>query len=534
MVQTSSSQLRRSLLRTFFGIRGRVLALGITGVVSIVAVGGSAFYSVDRIQAAMRAEQVSFDLASAGARLGIQRDELRGDVYKSLWYVRNTVKFDEDAAALRAAAAELVSLTSPASVSSSTRESVRNVASLVDAYLVTARAVVNRGLAESADLRVLLAKFETSYNLLRGALDAALDAVDAQVDASAADLGDAVSAARMFTVFAALGCFLAISVIGESSRRRIGSGVNVIKDAMRRIAAGDLTVRLEDAHDDELTDISASANEVTTSFRRTLDDVSTKASEVFAASEKIARTAGDLGDTATSAATVSATLAESTATISSMGQQISDSAESLAKALRAVDASTTDVSAVARSAVDYASDAAGEMERLDSIGHAISDMVDVINTIAEQTHILAINASIEAARAGDAGRGFSVVADEVRNLASATASASAEIKARARAVVEGNAAAREALERTTATIGRIAAMQGDLAASIARQGTATEEISAGIRDVYSAVAKVAESAKMASAGSASVREERDRLAAYAEELAGVVGSADRLLRRFKL
>lgn len=520
--------------RSPLGIRGRFLALGVTGAVSIAALGGGALYMNLRVERALEAERTATDLANVSSRLRSQRDELRGDVYKSVWSVRNSSEFTEDTKRFRNDIDVLRRSAESPDVDPMVRENVEFVVERADAFIAATKNVMDRNGGTSTDLRPLLAKFETSYGVFRAALENLATRLEENRATSAAGLEDAVVVSTLFTAVLGLVCFVVLSVIGESSRRRIGTGVGKIKDSMRRLSEGDLTARVDDDEGDEITEIAASANTVAEVFEGALRRVRARASDVFTASRKIHTSASDLGAVIEAATEVSTSLAASTTTISSMGRQISDAAGVLGKSLHSVGESAAAVSTVAHDAVEHAAAARAEMGRLDAAGKGISEMVDVINTIAEQTHILAINASIEAARAGDAGRGFSVVADEVRNLSAATATATAEIKRRAQAVQEGNDAAKAALLKIVETIEGIAARQRAVVDDVARQSRATDEISKGIGELHGAASKVAEGARTSATQSEIIRERREMLLAYAEELSQLVGLAEILLREFKL
>jgi methyl-accepting chemotaxis protein len=121
----------------------------------------------------------------------------------------------------------------------------------------------------------------------------------------------------------------------------------------------------------------------------------------------------------------------------------------------------------------------------------IGDVVKLITAIAEQTNLLALNATIEAARAGEAGRGFAVVASEVKQLATQTAKATEEIGTQ---ITSMQAATREsvtAIKEISGTIGRMSEIAGIIAAAVEEQGAATQEIARNVQQAARGTAQVA-------------------------------------------
>ncbi|MHB8840586.1 MAG: methyl-accepting chemotaxis protein [Candidatus Aquicultor sp.] len=155
-------------------------------------------------------------------------------------------------------------------------------------------------------------------------------------------------------------------------------------------------------------------------------------------------------------------------------------------------------------------DSAGKIQTLGEKSKQIGEIIEVIDDIAEQTNLLALNAAIEAARAGEHGKGFAVVADEVRKLAERSAKATGEIAELIKGIQDETMQAVEAMEKGTHEV----ESGGELAANA---GNAIEEMMGSIMQVISQIAKVSENADQMAAASSQVSKAIDQIAAISEE-----------------
>ena len=212
---------------------------------------------------------------------------------------------------------------------------------------------------------------------------------------------------------------------------------------------------------------------------------------VSSASTQLESAAGTLTKTAATTQELSGVVASASEEASSNVQSVASATEELSSSVSEIGRQVQESSNIALQAVNQAQPTDARINELSQAAGRIGDVVKLITAIAEQTNLLALNATIEAARAGEAGRGFAVVASEVKQLASQTAKATEEISAQIASMQTATQESVGAIKEIGGTIGRISEIAGAIAAAVQEQGAATGEIARNVGEAAKGTAEVA-------------------------------------------
>lgn len=320
--------------------------------------------------------------------------------------------------------------------------------------------------------------------------------------------------------------------------------IKKLAGAMGRIADGDLSTQLTIHANDEIGELGRGINRMQThvgemiaSITDTAAQVASSANLLNVVSEQIASSSGEVANQAGTVATASEEMAATSTEIAHNCSTAADSSrqgnEMATEGARVVMQTVASMNGIA----DRVKETATTLERLGSRSDQIGEIVGTIEDIADQTNLLALNAAIEAARAGEQGRGFAVVADEVRALAERTTKATKEIAQMIKAIQNETKGAITSMEEGVSEVERgaqEAARSGDALENILNQinavaqeinqiATAAEEQTATTTEITNNIQMITEVVQMSASCSNEAASSAKELLANAEKLQSLVG-----------
>jgi methyl-accepting chemotaxis protein len=358
--------------------------------------------------------------------------------------------------------------------------------------------------------------------------------------------------------------------------RGIVDGLRKVLAGAKAIGDGDLTANVHVDSEDEIGELAAAFRAMAESLRGLVGTVSTTASHLGSASQQMASTSEEtgrsVGEIANAVGDVAAGAERQVRKVEEARQATEEVSSAAQEGARSA-LETAEVARLAQSASDEGADAVAQaaeaiagvrdtstavteaIQHLAAKSTQIGGIVETITGIAGQTNLLALNAAIEAARAGEQGRGFAVVADEVRKLAEESQRAAASIAGlveeiqgetqRAVDVVEDGARrtqegvavvdrAREAFERIGASVSDMTARVEQIAGAIQQIAASSERMHEGMGEVAAVAEESSASTEEVSATTEQTSASAQQIASSAQELARSAEELERVVGRFKL
>jgi len=321
---------------------------------------------------------------------------------------------------------------------------------------------------------------------------------------------------RTISIAAIAAGVLLSAALGFFLTRSVNRGVACLQQAAARLADGDLTTRVKSESQDEIGNVGKSFNQMTDQFSNIVREVSLSSHSVGSTATRLSAVADQVTSGSRAQSEQAAQAAASIEELNRAFQHIAATAEEIegaaSEARAMAEQGNTVVSTAVKGIQEVAqtvSESARMIAELGERSSQIGQILAVIKDIADQTNLLALNAAIEAARAGEQGRGFAVVADEVRKLAERTTSATSEISTMIGAI-------QSETTRAVATMQKGSAQVAEGVTYANQAGDALQDINRSVAEAVNRIHEIAIATRSHTAQSEQITAQVEKIAELAE------------------
>ncbi len=375
----------------------------------------------------------------------------------------------------------------------------------------------------------------THYQRVADAADRIATTVSERSARAAAAAADTADSGRRQMLITGAGTVLVILVFVPLLLISVQRPLRDLATRMADIADGDgdLTGRLDEDGRDELTGIAGSFNRFTAKIAATIRAVDHAAAQLGTATAQLDSAATHIATGAEQGSTQATVVTDASQEVSHNVRTLSVGAEEMTAAISEIASSASSASTVAQQAVTAVQHADTTVASLGVSSPEFGNVVKLITAIAEQTNLLALNATIEAARAGEAGKGFAVVASEVKDLAQETARATNDISQRVTAIQADTASAIDAIATIGQVIERVSDYQVTISSAVEEQAATTTEMSRNVEQAAASSSQIADTITGVAAAAHATTEQVRHARTTTSELNRMATELQRLVSHYR-
>lgn len=339
------------------------------------------------------------------------------------------------------------------------------------------------------------------------------------------------SSSRNITLGIIIGAVILCILLGYIISRIISNPLAKVVKVLSKVADGDLRSQSDIDTRDEIGILAAKVNEMVASLRKTVGSILLHSQSLSAAAEEISASTQEVASGSTTTADDAGTISELFKELSSAIHSVAQNTEQASMISDETVTIAENGNSIIQESMESMQAVSGQMAKLEEDSQKVGEIIDVIEDIADQTNLLALNAAIEAARAGEQGRGFAVVADEVRKLAERSGEATKQItsiikgmQVNTRYSVSAVQESAELSQKTGVSFHQIVTMVNSAGQKISEIAAASEEQAAQSTNVLAAVESISATTQQSAASSEETASSAQSLASLAEELQSTVSS----------